>query len=52
LVALLFIGKEVLAALSADQVSQFAHIMGGVCGSIFGLVGRNKTGRMIPPDSI
>lgn len=52
LVALLFIGKEVLAALSADQVSQFAHIIGGVCGSIFGFAGRKKPGQMIQPDSI
>jgi membrane associated rhomboid family serine protease len=52
LVALLFIGKEVLAALSADQVSQFAHIIGGVCGSIFGFTGRKKPGQMIQPDSI
>lgn len=39
LVALLFIGKEVLQSLNSDQVSQFAHIMGGVCGSIFGFSG-------------
>lgn len=40
LVALLFLGKEVLASLSADQVSQFAHIMGGICGSVFGFAGK------------
>ena len=42
LVALLFIGKEVLQSLSSDQVSQFAHIIGGVCGSIFGFLGNSK----------
>jgi len=36
LVALLFIGKEILMSLSEDQVSQFAHIIGGICGSFFG----------------
>jgi membrane associated rhomboid family serine protease len=36
LVTLLFVGKEVLQALKIDQVSQFAHIIGGVCGSMFG----------------
>ena len=36
LVALLFLGREVLNALNADQISQFAHIMGGLCGAIFG----------------
>lgn len=39
LVALLFVGKEILNSLQADQVSQFAHIIGGVCGSIFGFMG-------------
>jgi membrane associated rhomboid family serine protease len=42
LVALLFIGKEVIQSLNADQVSQFAHIIGGVCGSIFGFSGLLK----------
>lgn len=36
LIALLFIGKEVLNSLQSDQISQFAHIIGGICGSIFG----------------
>jgi membrane associated rhomboid family serine protease len=40
LVALLFIGKEVIASLNSDQISQFAHIIGGVCGSVFGFVTR------------
>jgi membrane associated rhomboid family serine protease len=42
LVALLFIGKEIIQSLSTDQISQFAHIAGGVCGSIFGLVNRPR----------
>ncbi|HZV71235.1 MAG TPA: rhomboid family intramembrane serine protease [Saprospiraceae bacterium] len=40
LIALLFIGKEVVQSLSKDQISQFAHIMGGICGSVFGFVMR------------
>jgi len=36
LVALLFVGKELLQSVRADQVSQFAHIIGGACGSFFG----------------
>ena len=40
LVALLFIGKEVLLSLQTDEVSQFAHIIGGACGSFFGFRGR------------
>ena len=39
LVALLFVGKEVWQSMGEDRVSQFAHIIGGVCGSIFGFFG-------------
>jgi len=42
LVALLFVGKEVLQIMDSDQVSQFAHIIGGVCGSAFGFLGKKK----------
>lgn len=42
LVAVLFIGKEILQSLRADQVSQFAHIIGGACGSIFGFLGKER----------
>lgn len=38
LVALLFVGKEIIHTFQEDQVSQAAHIIGGVCGSIFGFV--------------
>lgn len=37
LVAVLFLGKEILESYKQDQVAQFAHIIGGVCGSLFGL---------------
>jgi membrane associated rhomboid family serine protease len=36
LVILLFLTKEVLDAFQHDNISQFAHIMGGICGSVFG----------------
>jgi len=36
LIAVLFIGKEVIQSFASDQISQFAHIIGGICGSIFG----------------
>lgn len=47
LVALLFVGKEVIQILGSDQISQFAHIIGGVCGSIFGYFGKKGSGTMI-----
>ena len=42
LIAILFIGKEVMQSLQNDQISQFAHIIGGVCGSFFGFASRNS----------
>lgn len=39
LVAFLFIGKEFLQATESNQISEAAHIIGGICGSIFGFKG-------------
>lgn len=37
LTASLYIGREVVAGFSAnDNISQFAHIAGGICGCVFG----------------
>jgi len=36
LVALLFIGKELLQSVEVNQIAESAHIIGGACGSIFG----------------
>ncbi len=36
LVVLFFIGKEVMGSLANDQVSQYAHIAGGILGGFFG----------------
>jgi rhomboid protease GluP len=38
IIVALFLGKEFLASLRPDTISQFAHIMGGICGSIFGFL--------------
>ncbi len=38
LVVTLFLGKEIMTSLQADNISQFAHILGGVCGAIFGFI--------------
>ncbi len=43
LVVILFIGKEITNSLRPDNISQFAHILGGICGGIFGFYkGRKK----------
>ena len=36
LVAVLFLGREVVEALKPDQIAHFAHIIGGTCGAAFG----------------
>jgi membrane associated rhomboid family serine protease len=42
LVALLFLGTEVTNSMRSDNISQFAHIIGGICGAIFGFMMRKK----------
>ena len=42
-VVILFIGQEIYAGfVNDDNVSQFAHILGGICGGIFGFFLGNK----------
>ncbi len=36
IVLALFISKEVYMSFRDDNISQFAHIIGGLCGSVFG----------------
>ena len=40
LVVVVYLAREVVGALSDDSVAQFAHIAGGVCGSLFGFAAR------------
>lgn len=42
LVAALFLGKEILGMFSADNISQFAHLIGGIVGGVFGLMMAEK----------
>ncbi|GHU67620.1 hypothetical protein FACS189447_09960 [Spirochaetia bacterium] len=36
LILVLYLGRELLNSFSTNNVSQFAHIVGGFCGSLFG----------------
>lgn len=43
LVALIFVGKEVIGIFGNDNVSQLTHIAGGVAGAIFGFRNEDKS---------
>ncbi|PCJ19499.1 MAG: rhomboid family intramembrane serine protease [Candidatus Cloacimonadota bacterium] len=38
MVAIFYIGGEVTNSFKADNISQFGHIFGGICGSFFGFL--------------
>lgn len=38
LVAILYLGQQIYQAFTNDNISQMAHIVGGVTGSVFGFV--------------
>ncbi len=38
LVVILYLGREIFQSIGNDNISQFAHIIGGVCGGIFGFI--------------
>jgi len=45
LVVVLFLGNEFVSSFANDNIAQFAHIAGGICGSVFGYLvgnGNNK----------
>ncbi len=41
LVCIIFLGNEFALSFEEDTVSQFAHILGGICGSAFGFFRAN-----------
>jgi membrane associated rhomboid family serine protease len=42
LIAAIYLGRELFAAFSEDQISQMAHIIGGVVGGLFGFMMRGN----------
>ena len=43
LILLLYLGREIWTAITVeDQISQFAHILGGFCGAGFGFMSKGK----------
>ena len=42
LVLILYMGVQIMNSFSSDNISQFAHIIGGLCGSFFGFLHPQK----------
>ncbi|MDR2797737.1 MAG: rhomboid family intramembrane serine protease [Treponema sp.] len=43
LILVLYLGRELFNSLAANTISEFAHIIGGFCGSIFGFFKTSTT---------
>ena len=42
LILILYLATEIINAFRYDDISQFAHIVGGICGSLFGFMKPRK----------
>jgi membrane associated rhomboid family serine protease len=42
LMLILYMGVQLISSFNSDNISQFAHIIGGLCGSFFGFFGSGK----------
>jgi len=42
LVLILYMGVQLLESIKSDNISQFAHIVGGLCGSFFGFLRQSE----------
>jgi membrane associated rhomboid family serine protease len=42
LVLVIYLGREVFESFSSNNISEFAHIVGGFCGSLFGFFKPSK----------
>ncbi len=52
LVAILYLGGEVRAAFRDDNISQMAHLVGGLAGAVFGFINANVLGAGDAPDRV
>jgi len=48
LVVLLFLIKEILNMFESNNISEFAHILGGLFGALFGFLFRKRNGEIHP----
>ena len=47
-IALIYLGGEIVRAFEDDQVSQMAHLLGGVTGAVFGFVSARGKSTSLP----
>ncbi len=58
LIVMLYLGREIIQAFKGDDISQFAHLAGGLCGSLFGFfqpsrpARKRSAGTALPPTKI
>jgi membrane associated rhomboid family serine protease len=45
LVLILYMGVQIIDSFNSDNISHFAHIIGGLCGSVFGFLRPEKRSR-------
>lgn len=50
LILVLYLARELIASFQQNQISEFAHVIGGLCGSMFGFLRPDK-GEKIPDDT-
>ncbi|MDR1398960.1 MAG: rhomboid family intramembrane serine protease [Treponema sp.] len=43
LVLILYLGQQIVNSFESNNISEFAHIVGGFCGSLFGFIHQPKT---------
>lgn len=48
-VVLLFLAKEIIAIFESNNISEFAHIVGGICGGLFGFLFNRMQRQELPP---
>jgi membrane associated rhomboid family serine protease len=48
LVLVLYLGRELFNSFSNNNISEFAHIVGGFCGSLFGFVRSPRRLKVLP----
>jgi len=46
LVLILYMGVQIVNSFASDNISQFAHIIGGLCGSFFGFLRPGTRGNL------